>query len=156
MERINSDDEGLKYEDLKQSILEKESQLLRVRSNNENLLREYKDAKDEIHSCHEQIARQATIIHEQSYKLEEAFRRIEDLSQNNSHLVQKSKLNTTSYQNEIEQKDEELIKLREQLGFREEKIKVLYDALEQHKERVEELIKENKYKEDESTRLKHK
>lgn len=139
-------DNGLKYEDLKQSLLESKNQLMRAKSNNESIIKEYKDAQEEIQNCHDQIARQAALIHDQTYKLEEARRQIYELSHTQSNLAQKSKLDITSFQNEIEQKDDEIAKLHKQLEFREEKIKVLYDSIEQQKERNETLSKEIKYK----------
>ena len=119
-------------------------------------MKQYKDAYEELEQCHDQIARQASIIHEQSYKLEEANRRLNDVSHTQSQLAQKSKINLTSFQNEIEQRDEELFRLREQFNTKENKIRDIYEDLDQTKDKVEELTKENKYKEEEIKRLKHK
>lgn len=155
-ENTSSDQDGLKFDDLKQSLMEKDSQLLKFRSKNENILRQYKEAQEELEQCHEQIARQAALIHEQSYKLEEANRRVSDISQNHSQLVQKSRVNVSSYQNELELKDQEILKLRQEINSREDKIVGLYEALDGYKERIEDLMREIKYKEEDQLRLKHK
>lgn len=110
---VNSDSENeLKYEDLKQSLMQSRNQLVRAKTNNESLVREYKEAQEEIQNCHDQIARQAALIHDQTYKLEEAKRQIYELSHSQSNLAQKSKLDITSFQNEIEQKEDELSKIK--------------------------------------------
>jgi myosin heavy subunit len=151
-----SDEEGLKFDDLKQSILEKDSQLLKVRSKSENILKQYKDAQEELEQCHEQIARQASIIHEQSYKLEQVNARLNDMSHNQSHLINKSKVNVSSFQNELEQRDEEVFKLRELLSQRDEKIRSFGGELDNEKDRIEEYVRECKYKDEEIERLKRK
>jgi len=152
----STDEEGLKMDDLKQSIMEKDSQILKFRSKNENILRQYKEAQEELEQCHEQIARQASIIHEQSYKLDEANHKLNDVSHTHNQLMQKSKINVTSFQNELEQRDEEVFKLREHLNIKDDKIRTLSEELEQEKERIEELAKEVRYKEEEIVRYKHK
>ncbi|CAI2362644.1 unnamed protein product [Moneuplotes crassus] len=158
MDKIDrsTDEEGLHFEDLKQSLLEKDTQLLKVRSKNENILNQYKEAHEELEQCHEQIARQASIIHEQNYKLEEASKRIHDASHSHSQLMQRSKINVTSFQNELEQKEEEVVRLRDQLNISEERARAACVEIQQDKERIEDLAKEIKYKEEEISRMKHK
>ena len=92
--------------------MQSRNQLVRAKTNNESLVREYKEAQEEIQNCHDQIARQAALIHDQTYKLEEAKRQIYELSHSQSNLAQKSKLDITSFQNEIEQKEDELSKIK--------------------------------------------
>jgi len=151
-----SEDEGLQFNDLKHSLREKDSQLNLVRSKNENILRQYKESQEELEQCHEQIARQASIIHEQSYKLEESKRRISEISQTHNNLLQKNQINSNSFQNEIEQNSEEMRRIAEQLTFRDEKIKILYEALDQEKEKVKELSDDVEFKDEENSTLRYK
>jgi hypothetical protein len=152
----SSDDEKLKFEDLKQSLMDKDSQLLKVRSKNENILRQYKDAQEELEQCHDQIARQASLIHEQNYKLEECNRRITELTQANSNLLQKTQINVSSFQNEIDQREHEMRKMHETILSKEERIKLLYEAMEAEKEKNAEMEEEIKYKDELVSSLKHK
>ena len=99
-------DDDMKYDDLKNSLLESQNQLVRAKANNQNVLSQYKDAQDEIENCHDQIARQASVIHDLTYKNEDLNRQVYEISNTQSNLAQKSKIDITSFQNEIEQKDD--------------------------------------------------
>jgi predicted RNase H-like nuclease (RuvC/YqgF family) len=87
--------------------------------------RKYEDAQDEIGKCHDQIARQTNINHAQAQQIEEMGKKMDEFVASQKEMYEKSKFKVSTYQNEIDIREEEINRLKRTLGNREDEIGAL-------------------------------
>ncbi len=111
--------------ELKDSLRYIEIQLAKSRDSYQQLCRKYEDATEEIQKCHEQIARQTNINHAQAQQIEEMNRKMDEFVASQKEMYEKSKFKVSTYQNEIDIREEEINRLKRTLMGREEEIQML-------------------------------
>lgn len=139
--------------ELKDSLRYVEIQLAKSRDTYQQLCRKYEDAQDEIAKCHEQIARQTNINHAQAQQIEEMSKKMDEFVASQKEMYEKSKFKVSTYQNEIDIREEEIGRLKRQLGMREDEISVLTQRQEQMSERMADIEEELELKSGENNRL---
>lgn len=75
--------------------------------------------------CHEQISRQTNINHAQAQQIEEMNKKMEEFVASQKEMYEKSKFKVSTYQNEIDIREEEINRLKRNLGLREDEITLL-------------------------------
>ena len=122
--------------ELKDSLRYVEIQLAKSREGYSQLCRKYEDAQEEIQKCHEQIGRQTNINHAQAQQIEEMGKKMDEFVASQKEMYEKSKFKVSTYQNEIDMREEEINRLKRQLGLREDEITLLTQKQDQMAERM--------------------
>jgi predicted RNase H-like nuclease (RuvC/YqgF family) len=111
--------------ELKDSLRYVEIQLAKTKEAYTVLCRKYEDATEEVGKCHEQIGRQTNINHAQAQQIEEMARKMDEFVASQKEMYEKSKFKVSTYQNEIDMREEEINRLKRTLGNREDEITML-------------------------------
>ena len=139
--------------ELKDSLRYVEIQLANSRDGYGQLCRKYEDSQDEISKCHEQISRQTNINHAQAQQIEEMGKKMDEFVSSQKEMYEKSKFKVSTYQNEIDIREEEINRLKRQLGQRVDEISILTQKQEQMSERMRDIEEELELKSGENNRL---
>lgn len=139
--------------ELKDSLRYIEIQLAKSRDAYQQVCRKYEDATEEIQKCHEQIARQTNINHAQAQQIEEMNRKMDEFVASQKEMYEKSKFKVSTYQNEIDIREEEINRLKRTLMNRDEEIGMLTAKTEQMAERMADIEEELELKSGENNRL---
>jgi len=139
--------------ELKDSLRYVEIQLAKSREGYGQLVRKYEDATGEVQQCHEQIGRQTNINHAQAQQIEEMGRKMDEFVASQKEMYEKSKFKVSSYQNEIDMREEEISRLKRNLGQREDEIAMLEQKQAQMAERMQDIEEELELKSGENNRL---
>ena len=139
--------------ELKSSLRYVEIQLAKSRDNYGQLCRKYEDSQEEIQKCHEQIGRQTNINHAQAQQIEEMGKKMDEFVASQKEMYGKSKFKVSTYQNEIDMREEEINRLKRQLGLRMDEISLLTAKQEQMTERMKDIEEELELKSGENNKL---
>lgn len=139
--------------ELKDSLRYVEIQLAKTRENNSNISRKYEEAQEEIQKCHEQINRQTNINHAQAQQIEEMGKKMDEFVASQKEMYEKSKFKVSSYQNEIDIREEEINRLKRQSIQRDEEIRNLENRLGTMTDRMKDIEEELELKSGENNRL---
>lgn len=80
------------------------------------ICKKYEDSQEEVQKCHENIGRQSNINHAQAQQIEEMSKRMDEFVSSQKEMYDKSKFKVSSYQNEIDIREEEINRMKRQLG----------------------------------------
>lgn len=108
--------------ELKDSLRYVEIQLAKSRDSYTQLLRKYEDAQEEISKCHDQISRQTNINHALTQQIDEMSKKMDEFVAQQKEMYEKSKFKVSTYQNEIDMREEEINRLKRTLQQRDDEI----------------------------------
>ncbi|CDW91022.1 UNKNOWN [Stylonychia lemnae] len=141
--------------ELKDSLRYVEIQLAKTRENYTNVCKKYEEAQEEIQKCHEQINRQTNINHAQAQQIEEMGKKMDEFVASQKEMYEKSKFKVSSYQNEIDIREEEINRLKRQIGQRDEDISNLNMRVGTISDRMRDIEEELELKSGENNRLRN-
>lgn len=127
-------------DEMKASLRIKQKELQTQARQNDQLRKEVNDNDKEVEKCHEQIARQATVIHEQSQKISQINRDYEDAVTRHRDILKESKLKHSSIQENAKTQDGRIEFMHVELEDQIERNRVLAETCENMKEQNEELM----------------
>eukprot|EP00347_Sterkiella_histriomuscorum_P003761 403363051 len=141
--------------ELKDSLRYVEIQLAKTRENYTNICRKHEEAQEEIQKCHEQINRQTNINHAQAQQIEEMGKKMDEFVSSQKEMYEKSKFKVTSYQNEIDIREEEINRLKRQMAQRDEDLRNMNSRMSAMGDRMRDIEEELELKSGENNRLRN-
>lgn len=152
--------------ELKETITYLEQELKKSKEQMNTLISKYDQAQDEIHHCHDQIARQAALSHSLNEEIDDLKKQVNDTTRKTSEDTMHEQM--LKYQNDILLKNDEINKLKKKViekhdesvstSITQEQNKVKYDAFQneisnknREIERLNKELQEMKEKIDEFT-----
>eukprot|EP00347_Sterkiella_histriomuscorum_P013860 403363090 len=143
-------------QELKQSLRYVEIQLARSREEIETQNNKINDQQSDIEKANDNLGKQVRINQQQAKTIEDLQKKIESFNSNNRDLLEKNRFKASTYMSEINQREEELGRMRAQLLNNQDEMKLLTVSREQLRQQKDALTEQMRTKDMESDKLRRK
>ncbi|TNV79973.1 hypothetical protein FGO68_gene1178 [Halteria grandinella] len=140
-------------DELKQSLRYIEIQLARSKEENENLNAKIHEQHQEMERGGETLAKQVRFCQQQTRTIEDLQKKLDGYTNNQKETMEKNRFKAGTYMTEINQREEELGRIRAQLMNNQDEMKLLTVTREQFRQQKEALAEKLKDRDGEIDKL---